>query len=100
MGRMILLAVVATGAGPPDQIVLSGTVTVPRGREVGEVVVLHGSATVGGVARGDVVVLDGPITVTGQVSGTVVAVTGSVTLGRDAQVRGDVIARGQVRADD
>lgn len=99
-GRMILLAVVAAGTAPPDQIVLSGTVTVPRGREVGEVVVLHGSAAIGGVAHGDVVVLDGPIAVTGQVSGSVVAVNGSVTLGRDAQIRGDVIARGRVRAED
>ena len=34
----------ASGAGEPqDQIVLSGTVDVARGDEIGEVVVLHGT---------------------------------------------------------
>lgn len=84
-------------AEPRDQIVLSGDVLVPRGAEVGEVVVLHGTATVAGVARGDVIVVDGPISVTGQVSGSVVSVNGSVTLGPNAQVLGDVIARDRIR---
>jgi hypothetical protein len=82
---------------PRDQIVLSGDVTVPRGDEVGEVVVLHGTATVAGVVRGDVVVVDGSISVTGQVSGSIVSVNGPVTLGPNAQVLGDVIARGRIR---
>lgn len=86
-------------AGAEDQIVLSGSVTVPRGKEAGEIVVLHGSATVAGVALGDVVVLDGPIVVNGQVSGAVIAVTGDVRLGPGAQVRGDVMAGGSVEAD-
>lgn len=83
---------------PEDQIVLSGTVTVPRGKEAGEIVVFHGSATIAGVARGDVVVLDGPIVVSGQVSGSVIAVTGDVSLGPGAQVLGDVKAGGSVAA--
>lgn len=83
---------------PQDQIVLSGTVTVPRGKEAGEIVVFHGSATIAGVARGDVVVLDGPIVVNGQVSGSVIAVTGDVSLGPGAQVLGDVKAGGTVAA--
>lgn len=86
------------GGAAPEQVVLSGVVTVPRGREAGEIVVLRGSATVAGVALGDVVVLDGPIVVTGQVSGSVVAVSGDVRLGRGAQVRGDVLAGGEVEA--
>jgi hypothetical protein len=80
----------------PDQIVVSGAVVIPRGAEVGELVVMHGSARVDGVARGDVIVLDGPITVRGQVSGDVVAVDGPVSLGPSAQVNGDVSARGRV----
>jgi hypothetical protein len=79
-----------------NQIVLSGTVEVDRGREVAEVVVLHGSARIEGVALGDVIVLDGGITVHGQVSGSVVAMDGSVRLGSSAQVGGDVTARGGV----
>jgi hypothetical protein len=78
---------------PRDLIVLSGDVTVHRGEDVGEVVLLHGTVTVAGVAHGDVVVLDGRIDVTGQVSGAVVSLNGPVTIGPNAQVLGDVIAR-------
>jgi hypothetical protein len=85
-------------AEPRDQIVLSGDVQVRRGQEVGEVVVLHGTATVAGVVRGDVVVLDGRIDVTGQVSGAVVSVGGSVALGPSSHVRGDVLAHDRVTA--
>ncbi len=84
----------------PDQIVLSGTVNVPRGKEVGEVVVLHGAVQIGGVADGDVVLLDGNIVVQGQVSGSVIAVNGTVSLGPNAQVGGDVMARGAVLVGD
>ena len=87
-----------TDAEPRDQIVLSGDVQVRRGQEVGEVVVLHGTATVAGVVRGDVVVLDGRIDVTGQVSGAVVSVGGSVALGPSSRVLGDVLAHGTVSA--
>ncbi len=86
----------AAAAEPQDQVVLAGTVEVPRGREVGEIVVLTGSAVIEGVAFGDVVVLNGDITVNGQVSGSVIAVDGSVSLGPDAQVGGDVTARGEI----
>jgi hypothetical protein len=88
----------ARTAEPRDQIVLSGDVQVRRGQEVGEVVVLHGTATVAGVVRGDVVVLDGQIDVTGQVSGAVVSVSGSVALGPSSRVLGDVLAHGTVSA--
>ena len=87
-----------TDAEPRDQIVLSGDVQVRRGQEVGEVVVLRGTATVAGVVRGDVVVLDGPIDVTGQVSGSVVSVGGSVALGPSSRVLGDVLAHDRVIA--
>ena len=85
---------------PRDQIVLSGDVMVARGEEVGEVVVVHGTATVAGVVRGDVIVVDGSISVTGQVSGSLVSVNGPVTLGPNAQVLGDVIASGRIRIED
>lgn len=94
-GLLLALAAPAAAASsePQDQIVLSGTVDVPRGQEVGEVVVLHGTVSVEGVVRGDVVVLDGRISVTGQVSGAVVAISGPVSIGPDAQIGGDVIVR-------
>lgn len=80
-----------------DQVMLSGTVAVPRGRAVGEVVVFHGRAIVAGVVAGDVVVLDGPIVIAGQVSGSVVALNGPIRLAATASVRGDVLGAQSVR---
>lgn len=81
---------------PQDQVVLSGTVNVPRGHEVGEVVIFHGRATIEGVVHGDVVVLDGDAEIAGQVSGSVIVIRGNVDLGSGAQIRGDVRASGRV----
>jgi hypothetical protein len=86
-------------ASAEDQVVLSGTVTVPRGQSVGEVVVFHGRAAVAGVVVGDVVVLDGPVVIAGQVSGTVVAMNGPIRLAATGSVGGDVLGAGDVRLD-
>jgi hypothetical protein len=76
---------------PRDQILLSGEVTVPRGRTVGEVV------TVNGVVDGDVVILEGPVRVSGQVNGSVIAADGRVSLTQSARVGGDVYSSERVR---
>ena len=81
-----------------DHIVLAGSVTIPRGQRVGEVVVFSGRATVNGVATGDVVVLEGPVTVTGQVNGSVIAADGIVRLAESARVGGDVFSSEAVLA--
>jgi cytoskeletal protein CcmA (bactofilin family) len=86
------LAQASGTTNPPQQVVLTGDVSVPRGTVVGEVVVFSGSATVAGVVDGDVVVLDGPITVSGQVGGDVIALHGPIRLLPTAQVGGDVRA--------
>jgi hypothetical protein len=83
---------------PEDQIVLAGTVDVPRGTRVGEVVVFSGRVRVDGVVTGDVVILEGPVTVRGQVDGSVIAADGDVRLGASARVGGDVLAGGAVLA--
>lgn len=87
----------ATG---PDLILLSGTASVPRGTTVDEVIVVRGRADIEGVALGDVIVLSGPVVIDGQVSGSVIAVSGRVSLGPNAQVGGDVRARGRIQAAD
>src|SRR3954469_5320949 len=93
-----LLAVVPLlGAGSGgDRVVLSGNVRVPNGEAAGEVVVFSGDVAVGGLVRGDVVAFSGRVVVTGQVSGDVVSFDGPVVLGPNAQVGGDVIAKGQI----
>jgi hypothetical protein len=89
-------AVEATGIEAEDQIVLTGSVSVPRGERVGEVVIFSGRATVNGVVTGDVVVFEGPVTVTGQVNGSVIAADGVVRLAESARVGGDIFASGTV----
>ena len=88
----------APGIEAEDQIVLAGTVTIPRGQRVDEVVVFSGRATVNGVVTGDVVVLEGPVTVTGQVNGSVIAADGVVRLAESARVGGDVFSSEEVLA--
>lgn len=85
---------------PRDQVVLSGYVIVPRGRTVGEVVVITGSVTVLGVVQGDVIVIDGPATIAGQVSGDVVVLDGSLILRETAQVAGDVLTADPVEREE
>jgi hypothetical protein len=75
-----------------DQVVLSGSVVVPRGERVGEVLVFTGSVVVNGVVEGDVVVFEGPVTIAGHVSGSVIAADGPVTLAESARIGGDVSA--------
>ena len=94
----VALAQDAPAIEPEDQIVFAGTVVVPRGQRVGEVVVFSGRATVNGVVAGDVVVLEGPIIVTGQVNGSVIAGDGVVRLAESARVGGDVFASEEVLA--
>ena len=85
------------GGGARDQVVLSGDVVVPRGTTSGDVVIVHGTARIGGMVRGSVVVADGPIVVSGVVHGDVVALNGPITLVKGAHVTGDVwVTRGKL----
>jgi hypothetical protein len=93
-----LPGIAAPGIAAEDQIVIAGSVTVPRGERVGEVVVFSGRVTVNGVVTGDVVVLEGPVTVTGQVDGSVIAADGVVRLAESARVGGDVFSSDSVLA--
>jgi cytoskeletal protein CcmA (bactofilin family) len=97
-GALQPLGIEAPGIEAEDQIVFAGSVTVPRGQRVGEVVVFSGRVTVNGVVTGDVVVLEGSVTVTGQVDGSVIAADGIVRLAESARVGGDVFASDSVLA--
>ena len=83
-----------------DQVVLSGTVTVPKGASVGEVVVFHGRVQVAGSVVGDIVVVSGSITVTGgYVTGSVIALHGPIRISAASQIGGDVLASQHVTVD-
>jgi hypothetical protein len=74
-------------------VVLSGPADVPRGEQVGDLVVFHGSSTVDGTVKGSLTAFDAPVTVSGRVDGDVVVFNGRVELARGANVTGDVVSR-------
>src|ERR687886_2480097 len=74
-------------------VVLSGRADVPKGQQVGDLVVFHGSATVDGTVDGSLTAFDAPVTISGRVNGDVVAFNGRVELRSGATVTGDVVSR-------
>lgn len=76
-----------------DLVVLSGPADVPEGRQVGDVVVGHGSSTIDGTVNGSVVAFDAPVTISGRVNGDVMVFNGRVELRNGATVTGDVVSQ-------
>jgi len=74
-------------------VVLSGPADVPRGEQVGDLVVFHGSSSVDGTVNGSLTAFDAPVTISGRVDGDVVVFNGRVALARGANVTGDVVSR-------
>src|SRR5919206_3204378 len=74
-------------------VVLSGRADVPQGRQVGDLVVFHGSSTVEGTVNGSLTAFDAPVTISGRVNGDVVVFNGRVELRSGANVTGDVISQ-------
>ena len=81
----------AGGRHGKNQIVLTGSVDVPRGKTVHTVVIVDGPATIGGHVTGDVVAVSGSVTVSGRVDGTVATVSKRARLLRGAHVGHDVL---------
>ena len=74
-------------------VVLSGRADVPRGQQVGDLVVFHGSSTVAGTVNGSLTAFDAPVTISGRVNGDVMAFNGRVELQPGANVTGDVVSQ-------
>ncbi len=74
-------------------VVLSGRADVPRGQQVGDLVVFHGSSTVAGTVNGSLTAFDAPVTISGRVDGDVTVFNGRVELQRGANVTGDVVSQ-------
>jgi hypothetical protein len=74
-------------------VVLSGPADVPRGEQVGDLVVFHGSSTVDGTVNGSLTAFDAPVTISGRVTGDVVVFNGRVELTAGANVTGDVVSQ-------
>ncbi|HEX8771665.1 MAG TPA: polymer-forming cytoskeletal protein [Acidimicrobiales bacterium] len=81
------------GQASQEFVVLSGPADVPQGRQVGDVVVFHGSSRVDGTVNGSLTAFDAPVTIAGRVNGDVVVFNGRVELATGANVTGDVVSR-------
>src|SRR3954453_12881088 len=83
----------ADGQASEAFVVLSGPADVPRGQQVGDLVVFHGSSTVDGTVNGSLTAFDAPVTISGRVTGDVVVFNGRVELARGANISGDVVSQ-------
>jgi hypothetical protein len=90
---VVLLAWPATAlaAGSDDQVVITGSVLVPRGQSVGTVVIFDGPVTIRGLVDGDVVAFHGPVNVIGgRVNGDITEGSNRIVLGPGAVVTGNL----------
>jgi hypothetical protein len=91
------VAGVATAATPEredidNQIVITGTVDVPRGESLERVLIFDGDVRIDGRIRDWVVAFNGDVTVNGRVSGDVTAANGRVVVTESGSVGGDVVS--------
>lgn len=94
----ILLAVLALPAAAgassgkgKDQVVITGSVNVPRGKTVKTIVIVDGPVTIDGHVTGDVVSVHGTVTVSGRVDGDLATVTKRAHLLAGAHVGHDLL---------
>jgi hypothetical protein len=82
----------ALAASPDDQVVITGSVTVPRAQTVGTVVIFDGRVTIGGHVDGDVVAFHGPVNVLGggRVDGDITEGSNRIVLAPGSVVTGDL----------
>jgi cytoskeletal protein CcmA (bactofilin family) len=90
LALVALAAPAAADAKRKDQVVISGTVDVPKGATAGDIVIVDGPVRIAGHVTGDVVAVAGKVTISGQVDGDVVTVANRLRLLEGAHVRGDV----------
>ncbi|MEA2350126.1 MAG: hypothetical protein QOG86_1067 [Thermoleophilaceae bacterium] len=80
----------AAGGERKDQVVISGSVDVPKDRTAGDIVIVDGPVRIDGKVTGDVVAVAGRVTISGQVHGDVTVVANRLRLLPGARVDGDV----------
>jgi cytoskeletal protein CcmA (bactofilin family) len=88
-----LVALAAPGAADAkrkDQIVISGSVDVPKDGTAGDIVIVDGPVRIAGHVTGDVIAVAGKVTISGRVDGDVLTVANRLRLLDGARVGGDV----------
>ena len=81
----------AADIGPDDEVVITGTVNVPKGEHVDRVWIVDGIVNVAGHSEGSIVALRAPVRISGIVDGDVIAIAKPITLTPSAQVNGDIV---------
>jgi hypothetical protein len=96
LGAVMLMAAPAFAAterdDPSDQIVITGSVDVPRGDVVDRVAIIDGDVRIDGRVRDWVFAFNGDITINGRVNGDVTALNGRVVVTESGSVAGDVVS--------
>ena len=82
---------------PDNQIVLSGSVDVPRGESLEHVLIFNGDVRVDGRVHEWVVAFNGDVTIDGRVGGSVTAFNGRVVVTESGSVGGDVVSSDRPR---
>lgn len=94
----VLLVALSAGApadaaniGRDDEVVVTGTVRVPKGTHVDRVWIIDGAVNVAGHSEGSIVAIRAPVRISGIVDGDVIGLAKRITLTPSAQVNGDIV---------
>jgi cytoskeletal protein CcmA (bactofilin family) len=81
----------ASDIGADDEILITGTVTVPRGQYVDRIWIADGKVDVSGHSEGSIVAISAPVRISGTVDGDVITLAKRITLTPSATINGDLI---------
>jgi hypothetical protein len=85
----------AADIGPDDEVVITGTVVVPRGEHADRIWIGDGEVRVDGRSAGSVVAVHAPVRISGLVEGDVIGLSQRITLTPGAVVDGDLVWAGK-----
>jgi cytoskeletal protein CcmA (bactofilin family) len=81
----------AADIGADDEILITGTVKVPKGQYVDRIWIADGEVDVAGHSEGSIVAISAPVRISGTVDGDVIGLAKRITLTRSATINGDLI---------
>jgi hypothetical protein len=87
---LIALTAPSAQAAPRTQVVVTGSIVVPRSLTTSDLVIVDGPVTIAGRVDGNVVSVNGTVTISGTVDGDVVTVAKAARLLPGARVNGDI----------
>jgi hypothetical protein len=91
VAALFLALAAPTAQAAREQVVITGSITVPKAQTTSDLVIVDGPVTVAGRVKGDVVAVNGTATISGSVDGDVVSIAKQARLLPGARVDGDLI---------